>query len=58
MVDFELGHDLPETWDWEIDEDNWWKTSLRAFSWANKTSPIILDPRTTTTTSRAGDGEE
>ncbi|KAI0740684.1 hypothetical protein C8Q76DRAFT_200269 [Earliella scabrosa] len=39
MVDFELGHDLPEIWDWEIDEDDWWKTSFRAISWAYKTKP-------------------
>ena len=26
-------------WDWEIAQDDWWKTSFRAISWAYKTKP-------------------
>ena len=26
-------------WDWEIFQDDWWKTSFRAISWAYKTKP-------------------
>ncbi|KAI1788306.1 hypothetical protein LXA43DRAFT_645184 [Ganoderma leucocontextum] len=28
-----------EMWDWEIFQDDWWKTSFRAISWAYKTKP-------------------
>lgn len=39
MVEQEPVQDLPEIWDWEIVQDDWWKTTFRAISWAYKTKP-------------------
>ncbi|RDX40423.1 hypothetical protein OH76DRAFT_338666 [Lentinus brumalis] len=36
--------DPPEIWDWEIAQDDWWKTSFRAISWAYKTKPAHPRP--------------
>ncbi|KAI0710295.1 hypothetical protein C8T65DRAFT_727309 [Cerioporus squamosus] len=40
----EAGEDVPEIWDWEIVQDDWWKTSFRAISWAYKTKPAHPRP--------------
>ncbi|KAI0753440.1 hypothetical protein C8Q80DRAFT_1217567 [Daedaleopsis nitida] len=39
MPDAPPANDLPEVWDWEIVQDDWWRTSFRAISWAYKTKP-------------------
>ncbi|RPD57365.1 hypothetical protein L226DRAFT_467608 [Lentinus tigrinus ALCF2SS1-7] len=36
--------DTPEIWDWEIVQDDWWKTSFRAISWTYKTKPAHPRP--------------
>lgn len=36
--------DAPEIWDWEIVQDDWWKTSFRAISWSYKTKPTHPRP--------------